>query len=196
MDYAERGKDTGCRYLGFKKALLSIVTVLKRAKIETSPKVETHLSNRLFLQFRGAAGQVTDAHCIQCWNTVIAQWEKLIWQLWISTQFRDRLSCPPLDWTLLFCSHNYLLYVLRMLSTICFLPSMSKYILIFAPVLIFLGWLNMLIPNTGQEKPRRLEGHFCAARRVDTFPSASVETVMLGKEQWAICQHIPNVIDK
>lgn len=54
----------------------------------------------------------------------------------------------------------------------------------------------MLIPNTGQEKPKRLEVHLCSARRVDIFPSASVETVMLGKEQQAICQHISNVTDK
>lgn len=53
----------------------------------------------------------------------------------------------------------------------------------------------MPIPNTGHEKPKRLEVHFCLARRVDRFPSASVETVMLGKEERAICQRIPNVID-
>ena len=34
---------------------------------------------------------------------------------------------------------SQLLYVLRMLSTICSLPRMSKYIPILAPVLIFLG---------------------------------------------------------
>lgn len=101
--------------------------------------------------------------------------------LWISAQFRDRLSSLSLDRTLLLCSQNYLLYVLRMLSTICFLPRMYEYIPILAPVLIFLGKVNMLIPNTGQEKPKRLEVHFCSARRVVTFPSASVETVMLGK---------------
>lgn len=113
---------------------------------------------------------------------MVVQWGDLIWRPWISTQFRDGLSSPSLDWTVLLYSHNYLLYVLRMLSTICFLPRMSKYIPVLAPVLIFLGRLNMLIPNTGQEKPKRLEVHFCAARRVDIFPSASVETVMLGKE--------------
>lgn len=82
---------------------------------------------------------MTDANCIQCCNVAVTQWGDLIWQLWISSQFRDGLASPSLDWAVFHCSCNYLLYVLRMLSTICFLPKLSKYIPILAPVLIFLG---------------------------------------------------------
>lgn len=38
----EEGHWMHISWFGLKKALLSIVTVLKREKIETSPKVETH----------------------------------------------------------------------------------------------------------------------------------------------------------
>lgn len=123
-----------------KNVLFCTVTVFSRDNTHTTQKVEACCRQEIIFAVRGAAGQKRVILIVYSAETSwLCSGGGLIWQLWIGTQFKDRLSSPSLDWTVLLCNHCYLLYVLGMLSTICFLPRMPKYIRVLAPVLIFLG---------------------------------------------------------